>query len=145
MTDLSFQARHQVSLTVAAMGGGHDPLKALGALTQLRAAVTRAERDAARRAREDGRTWHDIGEALGFKGLSGFPWTSVAERAFLATASDLGSGPVVAWECPVCGGMVTDRGPETGHPADAEEGHRGSCARLTATVKAWNAQWEGSE
>ena len=71
---MQYEGRQQIRRSVAAMTADlgdprsavHDPLAALRALVALRAAVTQAERDAARRAREDGRSWGDIGEALGF-------------------------------------------------------------------------------
>ena len=70
----AFLAGEEIRAAVHRLTGGtgdprsqyHDPLAALRVLMSLRAAVTQAERDAARRAREEGRSWGDIGEALGF-------------------------------------------------------------------------------
>jgi hypothetical protein len=145
-------ARRQVRRAVTEMTGGagdprsavHDPLAALRALTSLRGEAVRAEREAARRAREDGLPWSRVGEAMGFADRPRPGLTSVAERAFLAVASDLGSGPSFAWTCPSCGGVIVDYGPETGHPADAEHGHAEGCKRLAETVRAWDASWEDS-
>jgi hypothetical protein len=140
-TDPAHEARQQVRNAVYRMTGGpgdprsavHDPLAALRALVSLRAAVTQAERDAARRAREDRKSWGDIGEALGFDGRAG--------AAFLYVASDFGRGPVFSWTCPSCQVLVADAGPELG-PYDAEDGHGEGCERFAATLAAWDARWE---
>lgn len=146
-------ARHQVRRAVTEMTGGtgdprsavHDPLAALRALTSLRGEAVRAEREAARRAREDGRLWSQIGEAMGFADDPAPGMTSVAEHAFLAVASDLGSGPSFAWTCLSCLQVVIDYGPETGSPADAEHGHAEGCERLAEMARAWDASWEDED
>ncbi len=151
MTDLASMARRQIQRAVTDMTAGvgdpcsavYDPLVALAALARLRAAVTHAERDAARRAREHGRTWQDIGEAYGFADRPGLGATPPGERAFLAFAPDLGTGPVATWTCPDCGGTVLDRGPGSGHPADAEQGHGPGCERLGRLVAAWEEYEHG--
>ncbi len=138
------EARHQITRAVSDLTDGfgdprspaYGPLTALRALHQLRMALTTAEREAARRAREAGSSWTDIGEAYGFADNPGLGMTSVPGRAFLAFASDLGSGPVVTWTCPACTRTVIDTGPE-GHPADQEQGHGAGCTRLAATIRAW--------
>jgi hypothetical protein len=104
-----------------------------------------AARDAVRRhvksAREDGRGWHAIGEALGFADDPQPGMTSIAEHAFAVVASDLGMGCSFGWTCPDCLNTVIDYGPEL-PPHDAEHGHAEGCERFAATVRAWNEQWE---
>jgi len=96
---------------------------------------------AIQRAREDGLSWHAVGEALGFADDPGPGMTSVAERAFQYAARDLGAGPSFTWRCPSCGNFVSDGGPEI--PLDdAERGHAGGCERFAETVRAWDASWE---
>jgi hypothetical protein len=126
-----------------------EPLAGIRAATALRYAAGRAIADCARYAREDGKTWTEIGEAMGYKPNLDTPdpldccgtRSSVGESAFRAVASDLGRGPSFAWTCPVCSQTVIDKGPGD-HPEDAETGHGDGCKRLAATVQAWNAQWE---
>ena len=141
MTDPGYTARREISNAVHRMTAGlgdsrsavYDPLRELGALHLLGAAVIHAERGAARRAREDGRSWQGIGEAMGY--------AEVAELAFRRVASDLGSGASFDWRCPSCEGLVTDYGPEVPLP-DAQQGHAGGCERFAAGVAGWDALWD---
>ena len=116
-----------------------EPLAGIRAATALRHAASAAAADCARYAREDGKTWEQIGEALGFKPGPDLP--PVIESAFRVLASHLGSGPSFAWTCPACGQTVIDHGPEAG-PHDSEQGHGDGCERFVATIEAWDAQWE---
>src|ERR1019366_8846879 len=109
------------------------------AATALRHAASAAAADCARYAREDGKTWEQIGEALGFKPGPDLP--PVIESAFRVLASHLGSGPSFAWTCPACGQTVIDHGPEAG-PHDSEQGHGDGCEQFVATIEAWDRQWE---
>jgi hypothetical protein len=112
----------------------HDPMEALTVLACLRAAIAQPERAAARRAREDGQSWHAIGEALGFADDPGPGMTSIADRAFVRLADRLADGPSLAWSCSACGGLVRDRGP--GIPlCEAEAGHVKGCERFAAAVR----------
>ena len=143
MTDpgrAAFLAGEEIRAAVYRLTGGtgdprsayHDPLAALRVLTSLRAAISQPERDAARRARENGKSWAEIGVALGLP----------ADLTFGRFASDLGSGPCLAWTCRSCGQMVTDRGYDNRwHAEDAETGHAEGCERFAATVAGWDAQW----
>lgn len=118
-----------------------EPLAAIRAAVALRSVVADVERQAAKHARQDGRTWAEIAGALGCEGDPGCGLTP-GGQAFERMASDLGSGPTFAWTCPGCGQLVIERGPECGHPADCEAGHADGCARLAETVRAYDAQWE---
>lgn len=119
-----------------------EPLAALAAARSLERAARDAWRQHAKAAREDGRTWADIGEALGYADDPQPGMTSVAEHAFAALASDLGRGPSFGWTCPACLQTVLDYGPEMGHAEDAERGHAEGCARLAESARAYGAQWE---
>ena len=117
-----------------------EPLAGIRAATALRHAASRAIADCARYAREDGKTWGQIGEAMGCE-PDPPAGVSAAETAFWAVAADLGRGPSFAWTCPACGQTVIDEGPAD-HPEDAETGHGAGCERFAATVRAWNDQWK---
>ena len=110
-----------------------EPLAGIRAATALRNAASRAVSDCARYAREDGKSWTEIGAAM--------EPARDQYSAFLAVASHLGRGPSFAWTCPACGQTVIDYGPEEG-PNDSERGHGDGCERFVATIEAWDAQWE---
>jgi hypothetical protein len=141
-TEPAYEARNCIRRSVAEMTGNlgdplspySDPLKALGALIQLRVAVAGAEREAARKAREQGWSWGDIAGALGLDS---------PEAAFRRFAYDLGEGLVFGWNCP-CGSLISDGGPEM--PLDdAERGHAEGCERFAETLAAWDARWKDDE
>lgn len=79
---MSDAARNWVRQAVTGMTGGladPDPIAALRALVSLRHELGEAEQSAALRARQQRRTWEEIGEALGLRpGLRG---ATAAERA----------------------------------------------------------------
>lgn len=118
-----------------------EPLAAIEAAADLGRAATRAVSDHTRTAREDGRSWKEIGVAMGFADRPSLRASPVADRAFLAVASNLGNGMGFGWTCPSCLGVITDRGPEAGWPADAEHGHADGCKRLAETMRAYDASW----
>ena len=102
-----------------------EPLAGLRATAVLRHEIGMAAASCARYAREDGLAWAEIGAAL----------HASAAEAFCRFAEDLGSGLTFAWTCPLCLRIVFDRGPEAGHPADAEPGHAEGCKRLAAAAR----------
>jgi hypothetical protein len=117
-----------------------EPLAGIRAACALRHAASRAIADLARYAREDGRSWAEIGAAM----------EPVHDEysAFGSVASQLGRGYSFAWTCPACGQVVLDYGPESGAPEDAEQGHGGGCTRFAAAVaahEAERAQWEDDD
>jgi hypothetical protein len=146
--DLASGARLQVrrALREMAMHPGvadePDPLEALAVLHQLRGAVAQAERVAARRAREDGQSWAQIGEALGRRDDPG-TGLSVAEQAWRHVMPGYrGISPDwFTWTCPSCGEHVRDYGPEL-PPDEAEKGHVRICPQFAATAAAWDASWD---
>jgi hypothetical protein len=84
-------------------------------------AARSAGREYARMAREDGMTWAEIGMLLGLDVGTGDEATA-AQTAFtyaagLRAAAD---GPrMVAWQCPACRAVISDRGTSAGMPKTA--------------------------
>jgi hypothetical protein len=108
------------------------------AATQLKFAVRRLTAEYARLAREEGRSWREIGVALGLKDMADAD-VDVADVAYEHLAGAPSSWrPAFAWVCPACRSTVLDHGPQAGHPADCEDGHADGCPRLVATVTAWH-------
>ncbi len=120
-----------------------EPMAGLQAARHLEHAARSVARDCIRNAREDGRSWHEIGVALGLATETEDRGISVAEAAYDYAAGE----PVISdydprsvpWTCKACLEVIGDRGPETGHPADAEPGHANGCTRLAAAIAAWHA------
>jgi hypothetical protein len=102
-------------------------------------------RDYIKRARQEGVSWHEIGDILGLEAPEERAST-IADAAFNYAAGPATSRCALAydrsfpWTCPTCRGVVRDAGPCSG-PADDEPGHRTDCKRLAADVAAWLAQW----
>lgn len=121
--------------------GVDDALAGLGAARLMQRVAEAAIADYAVEARTAGRTWTEIGAALG---ITGEDWPgAVAERAFDRIACGGGDGwsrSSVRWACQGCGQQITDTGPFTSHPADIESGHADGCARYAADVAAWAEQ-----
>jgi hypothetical protein len=75
---------------------------------------------------------------------------TVAEAAYSYAAgrpdtdTALRYGRSFVWTCRSCEHAINDRGLCDG-PADDEHGHADTCARLSATVAAWDAQWEAGQ
>lgn len=135
----TFGAREQIrcavrAMTATAAGAEPEPLAGLGAAIALGHAAGRAERDCARSARESGRTWTEIGDVL-YAGME--PVRARPAEAFHHFARNLGSGTSFSWTCGTCHASIIDRGPETGAPRDAEQGHEPDCARLAEMVRAY--------
>jgi hypothetical protein len=97
----------------------------------------------ARRAREAGHSWDEIGQALSIEAGDG---RSVAEAAFERFARPAASwslrDPSFVWLCPACDRMISDRGPYDSHPDDNQPGHAKDCSRLAAELVRWRASWD---
>ena len=94
---------------------------------------------------------HDIGSALSLVPRDvQVAGETVAEAAYTYAAGHPGTesarryGRSFAWNCGSCHQAISDRGLIAG-PADGELGHDSRCARLAATLDAWNAEWEAEE
>lgn len=125
-----------------------DPLPGVRAAAVLRAAARWVLVDAVEAARAAGRSWDEVGEALGLPD----PDEPVGELAFALVvegrepqrARELFRVPSASWRCGGCGEQVRDQGPFESHPADVESGHAADCTRHLADVQAWRKRtgWE---
>jgi len=108
-----------------------------------------AARDYIRQAREAGKSWAQIGEALGLtpNGDADQAGMTVAEAAYTYAAGSpdtdtaIRYGRSFIWRCTSCDQVIGDRGLIAG-PAEDEHGHAEACPRLAAAVAEWDAGWE---
>lgn len=162
-TDPAYQVRHETSNAVrrlvAATGGQFserplirsepdgrkvsepEPLAGITAAVAVEREARRLYLESVRYAREDGVSWHAIGEAMGFADHPQPGMTSVAEHAFQRAVRGHAAADYFVWTCPSCRKLIRDYGPELG-PHEAEEGHAEECGRFAAAVRAWDAQWD---
>jgi hypothetical protein len=120
------------------------PLVAIRAARLAEHAARAAVERHVKYARQDGRTWKDIGEAMGFTSHPGEP--PIAESAFRVVAPGTSDyNLIVGWVCPSCRQVVRDYGPYEANPAEAERGHGDGCARLAAAVAEYKRQWGGDK
>jgi hypothetical protein len=121
-----------------------DPLTGVRAAAALRDAARRVLIDMVDAARAAGRSWGDVGEALGLSD-DGDPVGEVA-FAFIVEGREpqrpreLFRVLSTSWRCAFCGELVQDRGPFESHPDDNESGHTDACARHRADVQAWQTR-----
>jgi len=93
-------------------------------------------------ARAEGFGWEQIAEQVpGFKTTYG---VEAAEK-FFESVSVVNSRleNYFSWRCGDCDGLVLDRGPYGGHPADTQPGHREACGRLESEVSAYLGERDG--
>lgn len=91
-------------------------------------------------AREAGRNWHEIGDALDLH------WAAVANKESIVVeaydyAQDLDRRPgldrqPLTWTCPACQDVIIDHGPYGDLPQQ-QEGHTADCPRWAAEVADW--------
>ncbi len=143
------------TITRSAFRGSHatmpdvDPLVGLTASRRLELAAREHAAGYVRAAREAGRSWQDIGTALGLVsgGDAQQAGETVAEAAFTYAAGHPDTetarryGRSVTWTCGSCDAAISDHGLCNG-PAEDERGHAANCPRLAATIAAWDAEWE---
>ncbi len=124
-----------------------EPLAGLRAAREVELGARHGARNYIRDAREAGNTWQDIGTALdltpgGEAGLAGGT-TAEAAYSYAAGSPDTETarryGRSFSWRCGSCEGLISDHGLCDG-PADDERGHADDCARLAATIAAWDAE-----
>jgi hypothetical protein len=123
-----------------------EPLTGITAAVAVEREVRRLCLESVRYAREDGLTWAQIGEALGFRVTAVDPDDhgtdeSLARLAYEYAVPGHAAAGWFTWTCPSCRQLVRDYGPELG-PREAEDGHAEDCGRFAATVRAWDAQWD---
>jgi hypothetical protein len=127
----------------------HVPLAGTRAARELELGARDAARTYIRAAREAGHTWHQIGRALALVPGGDFDQAgdAVCEAAYTyaagspSTATAIRYGRSFGWACRTCDQAISDRG-LCDSPADDERGHAPDCARLAATIKAWQADWQ---
>ncbi len=103
-------------------------------------------------ARGAGRSWDDIGAAVGVDAAGGEPRGELAfalliERRPLPEPerSLWRDQPRARWTCASCEARVVDDGPYTANPADNETGHAPGCARHAEEVAAYRATWDDEQ
>jgi hypothetical protein len=102
-------------------------------------------REQAERARGDGVTWEQIGEALGLdQGPDVASGYDLGIAAFEYFTGEPGPGYPASFQfcCASCGEYITDHGPFDSHPEGNERGHSEGCVRLAADITGWRAQQE---
>jgi len=136
-----------------------EPLAGLRAAREVELGAHFSTRNYIRDAREAGYTWHEIGTALDLtpRGEADLAGDTIAEAAYSYAAGSPDTetarryGRSFSWTCGSCEGLISDHGLYNG-PADDERGHAADCARLAATVAAWDtesaefdAEWEAGQ
>jgi hypothetical protein len=124
-----------------------DPLAGMRASRRIELGARSAARDYIRAAREDGMSWHQIGEVLRLPpgpnlDQAGATAEAAHTCAFATHAPNV--PPLYAcsfiWTCQSCDRTISDREPVNG-PAESERGHAAECLRLAATIAGQNAEW----
>jgi hypothetical protein len=119
------------------------PLAGLWAAGHLARRASREVTAHARRAREAGHSWDEIGQALDIEPGAGRSLAEVAYERFAGSPESWSlRGPSFAWRCPACDRMISDRGPYESHPDDNQPGHGKDCSRLAAELARWRASWD---
>jgi len=95
-------------------------------------------------ARETGRSWAEIGEALDLHWAAVASSESVADEAYdYALRYQPGTGRrTFSWRCPACQHRVNDNGPWP-DPPGREDGHAANCARRAVQLRAWRRRASG--
>ncbi|GAA4544182.1 hypothetical protein [Pseudonocardia xishanensis] len=125
-----------------------EPLPGVRAAAVLRDAARRVLVDAVEAARAAGRSWDEVGDALGLpddgEPVGEVAFAFVVERREPERPRELFRLSATSWRCGSCGELVSDRGPFESHPVDNESGHADDCARHLADVQAWRERtgWE---
>ncbi|MCF7552164.1 hypothetical protein [Pseudonocardia sp. WMMC193] len=123
-----------------------DPLPGVRATRALVSAARGLLVEQVRDARAAGRSWEEIGEALGFAGSptdeprAEAAFAEVVEGRRVEPTWHSSRTPSTYWRCRSCGELVTDYGPiGSSHPDDQESGHAATCTRHRAALARWRA------
>jgi hypothetical protein len=97
-----------------------------------------------RLAREAGRSWFEIRQALDLHQAAAANMESIADEAYdYALRYQQGTGQhTFSWTCPACQQHIGDNGPWP-DPPEQEDGHTASCPRHTAQLRAWRRRISG--
>jgi len=123
-----------------------EPLTGARAAREIELGARHAARNYIRAAREAGRSWDQIGQALGVTPNADADQAgmTIAEAAYTYAAGSphtdtaIRYGRSFTWTCRSCDQAISDRGLIAG-PADDEQGHSGECPRLADAIAQWNA------
>ncbi|RJL19278.1 hypothetical protein [Bailinhaonella thermotolerans] len=115
----------------AAAPQGPDLLAAAWAARRLASLATMRARQYVVQAREAGRRWEDIGQALCLRAPHDLSLRDVTLEYALCGVDAEGRA-CVTWRCPACARMVREYVREA-DPAAAEHGHAADCARAAGT------------
>ena len=116
-----------------------EPVAQIEAAHALQTAAHALIGDLIPRAREAGRSWYEIGDALDLQGQAVGANEPVAEVAYdyLLEYQVGTSMRRLTWTCPACHQLITDRGPFDVLP-ERGEGHACGCARGAAELAEWH-------
>ncbi|HUY52586.1 MAG TPA: hypothetical protein VMV92_43940 [Streptosporangiaceae bacterium] len=131
-------AQHSADLAEA------QPLASLEAAAELENVAHDLVGEHIRLARQSGRPWYQIADALHLHALACFNKEPTAEEAFCAALryNRLADRRHFEWDCPACAQPITDHGPFREIP-EREDGHTATCPRRTAELAAWHARNSG--
>lgn len=120
--------------------GEQEPVAGLEAADALERAARGLKAELIVTARQAGRTWQEIGQALGFNDGALAISTSVAQAAYnyaviWQSPDGCGTEPV-EWKCLACEQRITDHGPVDGSLA-REAGHAIRCHHWAGEMEAW--------
>ena len=121
------------------LAGLDDALARVEVERRLELEARRAFVQAVVEARAEGHSWEQIVHHV--PGLRPAYGAEAAEKLFALVSvpgSHFGEDHV-SWRCGDCDGLVLDRGPDIGHPVDAEPGQHERCGRLAAEVGRYTA------
>jgi hypothetical protein len=115
-----------------------EPIAVLEAARELKRAAHALIIGHIQAAREAGRDWHEIGNALDLLSAAAANKISTAEEAYDYALSGRVSVTqrTFTWPCPACHSTIIDHGPWPGAP-EREVGHEPDCPRSTAEIAAW--------
>lgn len=119
---------------------GEHPLASLEAAAELEQAAHDLVAEHIRLAREAGRTWYQVADALHLHAVACVNKESARDEAFsfaLQYHSIAKRGDII-WTCRACHQKITDHGPWDELPKQ-EDGHTADCPRRTAELAAWRA------
>ena len=117
-----------------------EPIACLEVARELERAAHAVQLDYVHQARDSGRSWYEIGEALDLHWAASANKESIVVEAYdyaleLGRCPGLGRPPLT-WMCPACQQTITDQGPYGDLPQQ-QDGHTGDCPRWAAEVADW--------
>ena len=113
------------------------PLASLEAAAELEQAAHDLVAEHIRLARQVGRTWYQIADALHLHAVACVNKESAADEAFSFALQyrSIADQRGIIWICPACHQKITDHGPWDELPKQ-EDGHTAECSRRTAELAA---------